>query len=174
MAKRGMPSMLALLGLLAFAGYQNRDKISEMLKKAGAGSADPNRPPGSAPSGLEGVLAGLGDMIGGKGGNGGNSGTLSGGLGDLVDRFKQTGQAETADSWVKPGPNRGLTGSWDCGPAREGQPACRHASLGRRERSMSTWSDGEDVEACDSIICSQERNPTMVGLSRLVSGVSRQ
>ena len=101
--------MLALLGLLAFAGYQNRDKISEMLKKAGAGSADPNRPPGSAPSGLEGVLAGLGDMIGGKGGNGGNSGTLSGGLGDLVDRFKQTGQAETADSWVKPGPNRGLT-----------------------------------------------------------------
>ena len=28
----GMPSMTALLGLLALAGYQNRDKISEMLK----------------------------------------------------------------------------------------------------------------------------------------------
>ena len=28
---RGMPSMTALLGLLAVAGYQNRDKIAEML-----------------------------------------------------------------------------------------------------------------------------------------------
>jgi uncharacterized protein YidB (DUF937 family) len=100
MAKRGMPSMVALLGLLAFAGYQNRDKIAEMLRGAG-GSADPNRPAGS---GLDGMLSGLGDMIGG-----GSRGTLTGGLGELMDRFKQTGQAETAESWVKPGPNRGLT-----------------------------------------------------------------
>jgi uncharacterized protein YidB (DUF937 family) len=28
---RGFPSMTALLGLLAIAGYQNRDKIAEML-----------------------------------------------------------------------------------------------------------------------------------------------
>ncbi len=28
---RGMPSMIALLGLLAVAGYQNRDKIAEVL-----------------------------------------------------------------------------------------------------------------------------------------------
>ena len=28
---RGLPSMTALLGLLAIAGYQNRDKIAEML-----------------------------------------------------------------------------------------------------------------------------------------------
>ena len=27
---RGMPSMVALLGLLAVAGYQNRDKLKEM------------------------------------------------------------------------------------------------------------------------------------------------
>jgi len=31
---RGMPSMTALLGLLAIAGYQNRDKLAEMLKNA--------------------------------------------------------------------------------------------------------------------------------------------
>lgn len=31
MARGGFPSMTALLGLLAVAGYQNRDKISEML-----------------------------------------------------------------------------------------------------------------------------------------------
>lgn len=95
--------MVALLGLLAFAGYQNRDKIAEMLKKAGAG--DPNRPPGSAQAGLDGVLSGLGDLIGG----GGTGGSLTGGLGELMDRFRQTGQGETAESWVKPGPNRGLT-----------------------------------------------------------------
>ena len=29
---RGMPSLAALLGLLAIAGYQNRDKIGELLK----------------------------------------------------------------------------------------------------------------------------------------------
>lgn len=42
---RGSPSMVALLGLLAVAGYQNRDKIAEMLggRNPGAGSA-PARP----------------------------------------------------------------------------------------------------------------------------------
>ena len=34
---RGFPSMTALLGLLAIAGYQNRDKIAEMLRGATAG-----------------------------------------------------------------------------------------------------------------------------------------
>jgi hypothetical protein len=29
---RGFPSMTALLGLLAIAGYQNRGKIAEMLR----------------------------------------------------------------------------------------------------------------------------------------------
>ena len=32
---RGLPSMTALLGLLAIAGYQNRDKIAEMLRGLG-------------------------------------------------------------------------------------------------------------------------------------------
>jgi hypothetical protein len=32
---RGLPSMTALLGLLAIAGYQNRDKIAEMLGGVG-------------------------------------------------------------------------------------------------------------------------------------------
>ena len=33
---RGLPSMTALLGLLALAGYQNRDKLAELLKGAGS------------------------------------------------------------------------------------------------------------------------------------------
>jgi len=34
---------------------------------------------------------------------------LSGGLGELADRFKQSGQSETVDSWVKTGPNKPIT-----------------------------------------------------------------
>src|ERR1044072_2590759 len=34
---RGLPSMTALLGLLALAGYQNRDKLAELLKSTGGG-----------------------------------------------------------------------------------------------------------------------------------------
>ena len=34
---RGFPSMTALLALLAIAGYQNRDKIADMLGKARQG-----------------------------------------------------------------------------------------------------------------------------------------
>lgn len=48
---RGLPSMTALLGLLALAGYQNRDKIAEMLKGAGGGQA------ASSPGALQGRLA---------------------------------------------------------------------------------------------------------------------
>ena len=36
-------------------------------------------------------------------------GILSGGLGELLERFKQSGQAETAESWVNTGPNKPCT-----------------------------------------------------------------
>jgi uncharacterized protein YidB (DUF937 family) len=86
---RGFPSMTALLGVLAVAGYQNRDKISEMLAGAGGGGT---RTPGQPDQGTSG---GIGNV-------------LSGGLRDLVDRFRQTGDGDTADSWVAQGPNREL------------------------------------------------------------------
>ena len=47
---QGMPSMTALLGMVALAGYQNRDKITEML--TGAGTSGPNT--GAGQSGLGG------------------------------------------------------------------------------------------------------------------------
>jgi hypothetical protein len=40
---RGYPSMTALLGLLAIAGYQNRDKISEWLKNTQSKMDSPPR-----------------------------------------------------------------------------------------------------------------------------------
>lgn len=105
---RGMPSMMALLGLLAVAGYQNRDKIADALGGAGK-SLGGNGQNGSGQGGLGGLLSGLGGMLGGGSNSGGNA-TLTGGLGDLLDRFKSAGHGDVADSWVTPGvPTRGLT-----------------------------------------------------------------
>lgn len=96
-----MPSMIALLGLLAVAGYQHRDKIGDALK----GIQQPG-PDGRPPEGIGGVLAGLGGLFNG----GGGSSPLTGGLGDLLNTFKNAGQGDTADSWVTPGvPTKGLT-----------------------------------------------------------------
>lgn len=95
---RGFPSMTALLALLAIAGYQNRDKISEMLRRAGQ-----NKPGADEQGGIGGLLGQLG--LGGASAGG----ILSGGLGELLERFKQSGQGETAESWVKTGPNKPCT-----------------------------------------------------------------
>jgi uncharacterized protein YidB (DUF937 family) len=95
--------MVALLGLLAVAGYQNRDKIADVLgglkQEPGAGPSQNNQQ-----SGLGAVLGKLGGML-----SGASAGSvLSGGLGDLIERFKQNGQGQAADSWVKKGPNQQL------------------------------------------------------------------
>jgi uncharacterized protein YidB (DUF937 family) len=94
-----MPSMTALLGLLAIAGYQNRDKIAEMLKGAGASG---DKVDSVTQPGLGGVLGNLG----GEGATGGVGGLLGGGLGELLERFRQSGQGEVAQSWVNDGPNK--------------------------------------------------------------------
>ena len=98
---RGFPSMTALLGLLAIAGYQNRDKIAEMLRGVGQGK------PGGGQDGLGGLLTQLKSSLGGAGAGG----LLGGGLGELLERFKQSGQGETAESWIKTGPNKPCTPS---------------------------------------------------------------
>lgn len=102
--------MTALLGLLAVAGYQNKDKIAEMLGGLGGGAAGRPTGPGGlgsqgAPSGQAGGFGNLGGLFGGLAG-GSAGGLLSGGLGQLIDQFKQAGQGETVDSWVSPGPNK--------------------------------------------------------------------
>jgi uncharacterized protein YidB (DUF937 family) len=107
MMSRGLPSMTALLGLLAVAGYQNRDKLAEMFGGGGGNPPDGTQgghsPAGQTQGGgLGGMLGNLGGMFGGAAG----SSTLSGGLAELIDRFKQNGQGEAADSWVGTGPNR--------------------------------------------------------------------
>ena len=97
---RGLPSMTALLGLLAIAGYQNRDKISEWVGGlAGDGKPQPGAPGADKPSGLDGVLGPWRDSSqhttapSDQGG-----GFLGGGLKDLVDHFRNAGHGETVDS----------------------------------------------------------------------------
>lgn len=84
---RGMPSLAALLGLVAVAGYQNRDKIGEFIK--GLSNQNANRPDGASQL---------------PGGNADRT-TITGGLGELIDRFRNAGQGSTADSWIGTGPN---------------------------------------------------------------------
>ena len=87
---RGMPSLAALLGLIAVAGYKNRDKIGEFIK----GLDDPTSPAGGM---VERVKRGMGDSP--------MAINIKEGVGDLVDRFKQGGQGSAVDSWVATGAN---------------------------------------------------------------------
>lgn len=96
----GFPSLTALLGLLAVAGYQNRDKIGEWLGGVTQANSGAPAAPGqtSVAGGQGGILGNLGGMLG--------AGGLGGMIGELVDRFQQAGQGEKADSWVRQGPNQ--------------------------------------------------------------------
>lgn len=99
---RGTPSMTALLALLAVAGYQNRDKITEWLNAAQRKAGTLAQAPSGAglPGNLGAILggAGIGDLLGG-------------GLRDLVNTFKQAGQGDVADSWVGRGANKQIAPS---------------------------------------------------------------
>ena len=100
--------LTALLAVLAVAGYQNRDKIAEMLRGLqNPQNAGPDGTTSQNQGGLGGLLGGLaGGGLGGLFGGSSPGGILSGGLGGLLDQFKQNGLGERAESWVKPGPNQ--------------------------------------------------------------------
>jgi len=106
----GFPSLAALLGLLAVAGYQHRDQIGEWFRNnastaQGSEPVDTGQASGApAPERSGGLLGSLGGLLGA----GGAGAILNSGLGELVDRFKQAGQGEKADSWVGTGPNQAV------------------------------------------------------------------
>ena len=77
----GMPSWGALLGLVAVAGFQNRDKIGEFVKGLSGGTATAQVPGG-----------------------------VAGGLGGLVAQMNQGGLADIAKSWVGTGANSPISG----------------------------------------------------------------
>ena len=92
--------MIALLGLLAVAGYQNRDRLGALFGQiTGQNGNDRAALPDQEPEGDgNSILSGLGSLF--------NSGGVAGGLGELLDRFTGSGQGEVARSWVEKGPNR--------------------------------------------------------------------
>lgn len=97
----GFPSMTALLGLLAVAGFQNRDKLAEWF-----GGSQSGQQPAGAPAGLDKVVGPAS-----AGAAGGIGGMLGSGIGELIERFTQGGRGEAADSWVRSGPNQPISGS---------------------------------------------------------------
>jgi uncharacterized protein YidB (DUF937 family) len=105
MANRGMPSLLALLGLVAAAGFQHRDKLGQILGQSGLGQ------PGSGQSGLGNSapragefgdkLNSAGDVLGRTASDVG--GSLMSGLNELLETFRSAGNRDQADSWITPG-----------------------------------------------------------------------
>lgn len=107
----GTPSLVALLGLLAVAGYQNRDKLGSALGGLGGNtnSSDNDRLPDNRNDG--GIGGMLGGMLGGAGAAGGLGSVLTGGLGELMDRFNGAGNGHKAKSWIEPGDNQTIDSS---------------------------------------------------------------
>src|SRR5687768_11558444 len=76
--------MLAVLGVLAYRTLKGKGRLADLLSTGPAATA--GGPNFSGPSGAE----------------------LSGGLADLLARFRQAKQEKTAQSWVSTGPNRSM------------------------------------------------------------------
>ncbi len=82
-----MPSLTALLGLVAVAGFQNRDKIGAFVKGlTGADTSIPAAANAQIPGGIGGALGGL------------------------LDQFTKNGQGDVAGSWVGTGQNTAVNG----------------------------------------------------------------
>jgi uncharacterized protein YidB (DUF937 family) len=77
------PTMLALLGVLAYRTFKGKGRLADMLGTATGPGAAVGRSP----------LAGLG------------GGALLGGLTEVLDRFRQSNPKTPANSWVASGPN---------------------------------------------------------------------
>jgi uncharacterized protein YidB (DUF937 family) len=99
------PVTMALMGLLAY----------KAIKHLSANQSSPASQPGASPSPSGGGLGGL--LSGGLGGLGGllaggaAGSVLSGGLGDVLKQFQQSGQGEVAQTWVNNGPNQQISPS---------------------------------------------------------------
>lgn len=95
MARRG-PSLTALLGLLAVAGYQNRDKLSELIGKV------------QAPDSQLRVSSGLGEQLTEMLGGSPTGSRIAAALNELMAMFQGTPNEKPAQSWVAQGTNTPL------------------------------------------------------------------
>jgi uncharacterized protein YidB (DUF937 family) len=94
------PIALAVLGALAYRTIKGKGRLADIL---GTGQGASSASGAGGKPGQTGTVGagGLGGVLGGLGGGG-----LGAGLKDLLDRFRQTGYEDKAQSWVSTGPNR--------------------------------------------------------------------
>jgi uncharacterized protein YidB (DUF937 family) len=78
------PVLMGLMGLLAYRTLKGKGRLAEML-----GTDQPADSAGRAPGPLSGA-------------------SLGSGLKDLLDRFRQSGHEDKAQSWVASGPNKSI------------------------------------------------------------------
>lgn len=98
------PSLLALLGLVAVAGYQNREAIGRMLGHATSAAGDVPPAQGGAAAVPAGPVGSVGSDPSASLGT-----TLGTGLRDLLNHFQGTAAPAVNDSvqsWVGPGQNQ--------------------------------------------------------------------
>ena len=102
------PVTMAILALLAYKavkhlGGSQRDASPATPAPTPTNTVNAGLPGGGGLGGLGGLLkGGLGGLLAG----GAAGSILSGGLGDLLNQFQQSGQGDTANSWVSAGPNK--------------------------------------------------------------------
>ena len=88
------PIQMGVLGLLAYKALKGKGGLAGMF-----GSDQTPDNPGASSGGAAGGGA-LGGLLGG--------GALGGGLKDLLDRFRQSGHEDKAQSWVSTGSNKSI------------------------------------------------------------------
>lgn len=100
------PMTMAILALLAYKAVKHIGGSSSAPTTAPASTPSPAPGAGGSLSGGGAGGAGLGGLLGGLLAGGAAGSILSGGLGDLLNQFQQSGQGDAANSWVSQGPNK--------------------------------------------------------------------
>jgi uncharacterized protein YidB (DUF937 family) len=98
------PLTMAVLGVLAYKTFKS---FTSLPTAAPATPGAPGHGQAASPGGgISDILKnGLGTVLAG----GAAGGILSGGLGDLLKQFQQSGHGDVAKSWVDNGPNKAIS-----------------------------------------------------------------
>jgi uncharacterized protein YidB (DUF937 family) len=95
------PVAMGLLALLAYKTMKGQGPLGGLFGQGAANAgATPENPGGG------GMLNWLQNALGGAAAGGAGGALVSGGLGELVNRFEQSGLGGVAQSWVGNGPNQ--------------------------------------------------------------------
>jgi uncharacterized protein YidB (DUF937 family) len=106
------PLVMGLLGVLAYKTMRGQGPLGGMFGQGAGNTGTAPDSPGVAPESAGGGIVNWlqnalgGAAAGGAGGGGAGGALVSGGLGELLSRFQQSGLGGVAQSWVGNGPNQ--------------------------------------------------------------------